>query len=87
MYYVYVLRSHKDGKLYTGFTKDLRRRIEQHNRGQGIVTKGRAPFELVYYEACINKYDAIRREKYLKSGYGKRYLKNRLRNYFIEKEQ
>lgn len=59
MFYVYVLRSLKDGKLYTGFTEDLRRRIEKHNRGQEPSTKHRAPFELVYYEACQSKYDTL----------------------------
>ena len=81
MFYVYVLRSLKDGRLYTGFTEDLRRRIGEHNQSQEPSTKQRAPFELVYYEACQSKYDALRREKYLKTTYGKRYLKNRLRDY------
>lgn len=79
MYYVYVLRSEKDGKLYTGFTGKLEKRIEEHNKGWGTSTKQRVPFELVYYEAYTCKADAIRREKYLKSGMGKRDLKNRLR--------
>jgi putative endonuclease len=81
MFYVYVLRSLKDGKLYAGFTEDLRRRIKEHNKGQESSTKRGVPFELVYYEACQSKYDALRREKYLKTAYGKRYLKGRLRDY------
>jgi len=81
MHYVYVLRSLKDGRLYTGSTGDLRRRLDEHNKRQVEATKHMAPFEVVYYEACQSKYDALRREKYLKTIYGKRYLKNRLRDY------
>lgn len=79
-YYVYVLRSSKDGMFYTGFSTDLDRRIEQHNAGYCRSTEKRRPFYLLYYEWCRDKSDAIAREKYLKSGYGKRYLKNRLKN-------
>ncbi|MEI6696633.1 MAG: GIY-YIG nuclease family protein [Bacteroidota bacterium] len=81
MYYVYVLISKKDNNLYTGYTKDLKNRIEQHNIGEVQSTKYRLPLILVYYEACINQQDATHREKYLKSTWGKRYLKARLKNY------
>jgi putative endonuclease len=81
MFYVYVLKSMKDRKFYTGFTADLRKRLDLHNKGQVPGTKYRLPLELIYYEACQNKYDALRREKYLKSAYGGRYLKNRLKDY------
>lgn len=77
MQYVYVLLNCKDGKLYTGCTNDLRARFSQHQDGKVVSTKNRGPFEIVYYEACTNKLDAYAREKYLKSGMGKRYLKNR----------
>jgi putative endonuclease len=79
MYYTYILHSKKDGKLYTGYTGDLRKRFQEHNLGKVQSTKGRGPFRLVYYEACLVKEDAIAREKFLKSGPGKRYLKNRLK--------
>ena len=79
MYYVYVLISLKDGKFYIGFTNNLRKRIEVHNNGFVTSTKFRRPFSLIYYEAYIHKGDAVRREKYLKSGMGKRDLRNRLR--------
>lgn len=79
MFYTYVLKSEKDDKLYTGFTHDLRERFKQHNNGKVFSTKGRGPFKLVYYEACKSEQDATMREKYLKSGMGKRYLKNRLK--------
>jgi putative endonuclease len=80
-FYIYVLRSQKDGDFYTGFTNDLKQRIYQHNNGLVPSTKSRIPFDLIYSEACLHKYDAIAREKYLKSGMGKRYLKNRLKQY------
>ena len=82
MYFVYVLQSIKDNKKYVGFTKDLENRVNQHNRGKVDSTKNRLPFKLIYYEACINQKDALHREKYLKTAYGKRYLKSRLKNYF-----
>ena len=81
MWYVYVARSLKDGRLYTGTTSDLRRRLDEHNTGKEPGSKHMAPFELAYYEACQSKSDAFKREKYLKTTYGKRYLKNRLQDY------
>jgi putative endonuclease len=81
MFYTYVLRSKRDGKSYTGYTSDLNNRVEKHNRGQIESTKMRKPFELVYFEACSDERDAIRREKYLKTSWGKRYIKSRLRNF------
>ena len=82
MFYVYVLISLRDEGLYIGFTKDLKSRIKRHNSGMVESTKNRLPLKLVYYEACLNQSDALRREKYLKTTYGRRYLKNRLRGYF-----
>ena len=79
MQYVYVLQSKKDKKFYTGCTNDLRARFNQHQDGKVASTKNRGPFEIVYYEACTNKLDAYAREKYLKTGMGKRYIKNRLK--------
>ena len=84
MYYVYVLRSLKDNLFYTGFTIHLDKRIDEHNSGLQVSTKSRMPFKLVYYEWCISKEDAINREKYLKSGRGKAYLKERIRHYLQE---
>ena len=82
MYYVYLLLSEVDGKFYTGSTNDLRRRLEEHNKGSVASTAKRKPLKLIYYEACMNEEDARRREKYLKSGMGKKYLRNRLKSYF-----
>ena len=81
MYYIYVIQSNKDKKFYTGFTGDLQNRLQDHNAGRVPSTKGRGPFKLMYYEACLNEQDALAREKYLKSGMGKRYLRNRLRRF------
>ena len=81
MCYTYVLRSKKDKRWYTGSTGDLRKRFSEHNCNRVSSTKGRRPFEIIYYEACIDKEDAIDREVYLKSGMGKRYLMNRLKRF------
>ncbi len=82
-YYTYVLQSKKDNMFYTGYTNDLRKRFSQHQKGQNRSTKNRGPFELIYYEACLDEFDARAREKYLKSGMGKRYLKNRLKRFLV----
>ena len=79
MVYTYILKSKKDKEWYTGSTNDLRKRFKQHNENKIISTKGRGPFILIYYEACMNDHDARVREKYLKIGMGKRYLRNRLK--------
>ena len=83
MYYVYVIRSLKDGKWYTGFTCNVEHRLREHNSGEDKATKSRVPFELVYIEGCTDNQDALAREKYLKSGVGKKFLKYRLRNYLV----
>jgi len=81
-YYVYVLKSEKDGKLYTGYTENLRSRFEAHCKGKVSSTKHRRPLKLIYFEGCENQKDALHREKYLKTHYGKMFLKNRLKSYF-----
>jgi putative endonuclease len=81
IFYVYVLRSLKDKNFYTGYTNDLERRVKEHNDGLVSSTKHRVPLDLVYWEGCLNQQDATRREKYLKSSWGKRYIKNRLKVY------
>ena len=79
--YVYVLRSLKDDQFYVGLTRDLPLRLQQHNKGLVTSTKKRTPFKLVYWEGCLAESDAAQREKYLKSAWGKRYIKTRLRRY------
>ena len=81
MYYTYVLLSTKDDQFYSGFTKDLKLRFEQHRRGEVESTKNRRPLELIYYEACLSREDATRREKYLRTYHGKMFLRNRLKSY------
>ena len=81
MYYTYILQSKKDKQFYTGYTNDLKTRLKLHNAGKVESTKNRLPVELVYYEACLHQQDATHREKYLKTAWGKRYIKVRLKNY------
>ena len=80
-YYVYVLQSDKDQMFYVGYTNDITRRLNEHTNGLVTSTKKRLPMQLVYWEGCLNQQDATRREKYLKTAWGKRYIKNRVRNY------
>jgi putative endonuclease len=80
-FYVYVLQSGKDSNFYVGYTNDLRQRLEVHQSGRVKSTKNRLPVTLIYWEGCLNQADATQREKYLKTAWGKRYLKNRLKNY------
>ena len=81
VYYTYVLQSDKDEKFYVGFTKDLKLRFEQHTKGLVESTRGRRPLRLIYYEACLDRTDATRREKYLKTYHGKMFLKRRFKSY------
>jgi putative endonuclease len=66
-YFVYMLKSLKDKKFYTGHTADLKRRLKQHNSGMVRSTKARRPFELVYWESLETRRDAMLRERELKS--------------------
>ena len=83
MFYTYILKSEKDSKMYTGYTNDLQKRFKEHNEGKSVYTKGRGPFKLIYYEACIEQKDARSRELYLKTGKGKRYIKSRLKRFLF----
>ena len=80
-FYAYMLLSLKDFSYYIGYTIDLRNRIEEHRKGRSFATKFRRPFELIYYEACVNQNDAKQREKYLKTTAGRRFLAKRLRHF------
>lgn len=80
-FFTYVLLSLKDGMFYTGYTRDISERIIQHHSGKVPSTADRRPLRLLYYEACLTKEDAIARERYLKSGMGKRYIRNRIKTY------
>jgi putative endonuclease len=80
-FYVYVLESLKDLNRYTGYTSNLKKRIEEHKEGKSFSTKFRLPFRLVYFEGCLDDQDARRRENYLKTTQGRRFLGLRLREY------
>jgi len=79
MYYVYILLSERDQKRYIGFTQDLERRIVEHNSGLVKSTKNRIPLKLIYFERFENKVEAMKREKFFKSGKGREFLNNILK--------
>jgi len=81
MFYTYVLQSVKDKKFYTGFTKNLKLRFDEHRKGNVESTKDRRPLKLVYYEGCANQKDATHREKYLKTNHGKSFIRKRIKSY------
>lgn len=82
MYYVYVLQSLIDSKLYIGYIADLENRLKEHNSGECFSITSRSPFKLIFYEAYLNKEDAKRREHYFKTTKGKTTLRQMLKNYF-----
>ena len=79
MYTVYVLKSDKDGKLYYGLTRDLERRLQEHNSGNVHSTRSRIPFKVAYFEVVETMESARKRERYFKSGFGRKYIKNKLK--------
>lgn len=81
MWYVYVLYSFTYNKFYIGFSNDLRQRVIDHKKGSVHTTARLGEFELCYYEACKSKKDAQARERQLKTGFGRGYLRKRLANY------
>ena len=81
MFFVYILRSTRDDKLYVGYTNNVRRRLEEHNLGKVAITKNRRPFKLIYLEGYLNQQDATIREKFFKTGWGRTHLKRVLKNY------
>jgi len=83
LWYIYVLQN-KDKKWYIGSTRDLRKRILTHNSGKNKSTKYGIPWKLIYCEISINQKDTRARERYLKSGMGRKYLKNRLKFFFAK---
>ena len=83
MWYTYVLFSKTLNKFYTGFTNDLERRLNEHLGGHVNTTSKFDKLELIYYEACLSKKDAQMRENQLKTGFGRGYIKRRLKNYFM----
>lgn len=86
MFYTYVLQSRKNGELYKGYTSDLKRRLKEHNQGLNFSTKRYIPWDVIYYEACIEESDARRREMYLKTTQGGRLIKSRIKDYLYKKK-
>lgn len=78
MFYVYILVSQRDSKLYIGFSKNLKRRIEAHNNGLNKSTKSRLPLKLIYYEAYLAEHDARNRERFLKTGKGRELIRKQI---------
>lgn len=83
-YYIYVLFSFKDKKLYIGYSENLQNRISEHKKSGVRATKNRLPVVLIHYEAFTNKVDTKAREKFLKSGFGRSQFKKALQNRFKE---
>lgn len=81
MFYVYILQSQKDHRLYMGYTQNLKERFKKHNLGLIRSTKARRPLKLIHYEAFLHQQDATAQEKYFKSGWGDRFIKKILKNY------
>lgn len=84
MYYVYLLQSQKNNNFYIGFTTDLRKRFKKHNSGESKSTKPFKPYKLIFYEAFLHDKDEKAREKFLKSGWGRRSIKKMLKFYLSE---
>ena len=74
MYYLYILQSKKDLRSYTGYTKNLKQRLQEHNNGKVIATRHRKPLKIIYFEKCITREEAKKRERYWKSGAGRKNL-------------
>lgn len=83
--YVYILESRLNNNLYVGVSRDLKKRLKEHNDGLNQSTKSFRPWKIIHYEAYLNKRDADRREKYLKTSQGSRLLRRMLKEYFYEK--
>ena len=86
-YYVYILKSLRDGRFYAGSTQDLKKRLELHNAGVIASTKPRRPFELIFYEAYRNERDGKRREAYFKTTKGKRTLQTMISEYLKNRKE
>jgi len=83
VYYTYVLFSLKDKRFYIGFTRNIDRRLIDHNNGKNLSTRTRRPFKLIYYEYHLAKSDALRREKYFKTSKGKSSLRQMIRDSLV----
>src|SRR5437868_15493421 len=84
LFYVYSLHSLTDHGFYIGYSTDLRKRLNEHKQGASVATKSRGPWKLIYYEAYIERPDAEGRERYLKSGAGRRFIRRQLKHYLAK---
>jgi len=84
MHYVYVLHSEKDFGLYIGYSANLRRRLREHRQEMSFAISFRGPWKLIYYEAYLLEADALGRERFLKSGAGRRMIRKQLHHYIVE---
>ncbi len=83
MYYVYVLENQDDKSLYIGFTENIERRVFEHQNSKGgRTTKLKKDWKLIYYESYLLREDALGREKFMKSGSGRKYIKKQMFHYF-----
>jgi putative endonuclease len=81
MWYTYALYSKQEDRFYIGFSEDVDKRFLEHQRGNVWTTSRMSDPILVYYEACLDKKDAQERERSLKTGFGRQYLRKRVENY------
>ena len=77
-YFTYVLKSIKTGNIYIGWTDNLKTRLDKHNSGKVVSTRNFIPYKIVYFEGCLSKKKAVLREKQLKTGFGRKYIINRI---------
>ena len=84
LYWIYVLESKLDGDRYVGYTSNINQRLKEHIDGKVPSTKEKRPFKLIYIEGCLNRNDATRREQYLKTTDGRRFLAKRLKMYYAK---
>ena len=80
MFGVYIIRSCKDGSLYTGYSSDVKKRFAEHNKGRVSSTCDKRPLEMLFCELYKNKADALERERFFKTGWGRNYIKKILYN-------
>ena len=86
MHFVYILQSQVDRGWYIGYSADVDRRFVEHNVGKNVSTHFRRPFRVIYYEAYLHKMDALGREKFLKSGAGRKFLEKQMRHFLDEEK-
>lgn len=85
MHGVYILRSKRDKSMYVGYSQDVKKRVTEHHKGRVRSTKDKRPLELIYCELYQNQKDAMQRERYFKTGWGRNYIKKILFHTINEK--